>query len=49
MHYLTQLVWPVNDFLNLPSVPHIFIVLSEEQLTKKSSYLDNDSLRIDPE
>lgn len=49
LHYRTQFVWPIKDCLNFPSGFHIFMVLSEEQLTKKSSYLDKDSFNIDPE
>lgn len=49
LHYLTQLVWPMNDCLNFPSGDHILTVLSEEQLTKKSSYFDNDILSMVPE
>lgn len=36
-HYLTQLVCPTKDCLNLPSRSHILMVLSEEQLMRKSS------------
>lgn len=49
LHYLTQLVWPINDCLNFPSGVHILTVLSEEQLTKKSYSLDNDNLSMVPE
>ena len=36
-HSLTQLVCPTKDCLNLPSRSHILMVLSEEQLMRKSS------------
>lgn len=49
LHYLTQLVCPINDCLNFPSGVHILMVLSEEQLTKKSSYFDRDNFSIVPE
>jgi len=48
-HSLTQLVWPVKDCLNFPSEFHILTVLSEEQLIRKSSYLDNASFNTAPE
>jgi len=48
-HSRTQLVCPTKDCLNLPSISHIFMVLSEEQLIKKSSSWDRLSLSTGPE
>ena len=49
LHYLTQFVWPTNDCLNFPYEVHILIVLSEEQLIKKSYYFDKESFNMEPE
>jgi hypothetical protein len=48
-HYLTQFVCPTKLCLNLPSKSHIFIVLSEEQLIKKSYCCDKLSFKTGPE
>ena len=48
-HSLTQLVCPTKLCLNLQSKSHILIVLSEEQLIKKSSCRERLSLRTGPE
>jgi hypothetical protein len=48
-HYLTQLVWPTKLCLNLQSMSHILIVLSEEQLIKKSSWRERLSFKTGPE
>jgi len=48
-HYLTQFVCPTKLCLNLQSKSHILIVLSEEQLIKKSSCLERLSFKTGPE
>ena len=48
-HYRTQLVCPTKDCLNFPSRSHILMVLSEEQLMRKSSWWERLSLRTGPE
>lgn len=48
-HYLTQLVCPTKDCLNFPSRSHILIVLSDEQLIRKSYWWERLSFKTGPE